>query len=387
MTLLEPRHVAAVIAVLVLTLLAGASLHAGREPDPGEAASVRLPHVTVEPAQLEELSNTIRLTGDIQAIRRAQIRAETGGRVVEMPWRVGDRVASGQVLARLDGSKNRIAIRQARAIIVQAEISLEQASGKLVRSEALFAQHDLSVERRDDAVFAQRKAESTLEMRRAELESLQRATQDFQIRAPYDAYCGEISIQVGDYVSAGTRAFTVVAANSAKAVFKVPAERIGTFSKQETYPVQVPALNRSVTGTVSAIAREADPKSRTFAIELDLPQELSLRSGMIAKLEARLDTGKTALVVPAVALLEKFGGSYLYLVKNGTAHQIPVVIEQRRGARVAVSGELEAGALVVVRGQYRLTTGTQVVTNLMDAKQDRAADDDPRNDSDEVTSR
>jgi len=373
------KRIAVAIAAAVLALVTGtAVLHAGREPDPNESESIQLTPVTVEPARLEELSDTLRLTGEIQAIRRAQIRAETSGRVVEMPWRLGDRVAAEQLLARLDGSKNRIAIRQARAMIVQAEIALEQANDKLVRSEALFELHDLSVEQRDNAVFAKRKAESSLEMRRAELESLQRASQDFEIRAPYDAYCGEIGIQVGDYVSPGDKAFTLIAASGAKAVFKVPAERIGAFSEQETYPIEVPALNRSITGRVSAIAHEADSKSRTFTIELDLPKELSLRSGMIARLETLLDTGRSAVVVPTEALVEKFGGSYLYLVRDGAAHEIPVVIEQRYGARVAVSGDLEADSLVVVRGQHSLTSGARVSMSRADAKQRRDASNDTR---------
>jgi len=375
--LLKPKRVVPAIAVITLTLVAGAAaLHAGREPESNESASAQLLPVTAEPAILEELTDTLRLTGEIQAVRRAQIRAETEGRVVEMPWRLGDRVAAGQLLARLDGSKNRIAIRQARAMIVQAEISLEQANDKLGRSSALFEVNDLSVERRDDAVFAQRTAASNLEMRRAELESLKRTAQDFEIRAPYDAYCGEIGIQVGDYVSPGSRAFTLIAASGVKAVFKVPADRISAFSKQQTYPVSVPALNRSISGIVSAIAHDADSKSRTFEIELDLPKELSLRSGMVAKLETQLDSGRSAIVVPAEALVEKFGGSYLYLVRDGAAQEISVVIEQRRDDRVAVSGELEAGALVVVRGQHRLTNGAQVAVSRTGAKRDHDVSDD-----------
>ncbi|MCP5045096.1 MAG: efflux RND transporter periplasmic adaptor subunit [bacterium] len=376
--LLKPKRIGVAMAVITLALVAGAAvLHAGRESEANEPTDKHLLPVAVEPALLEKLSDTLRLTGEIQAIRRAQIRAETQGRVVEMPWRLGDRVAAGELLARLDGSKNRIAIRQARAMVVQAEISLEQTNDKLARSNALFEVKDLSVERRDDAVFAKRTAASNLEMRRAELESLQRAAQDFEIRAPYDAHCGEIGIQVGDYVSSGTRAFTLIAASGAKAVFKVPAERISAFAKQQSYPVSVPALDRSISAVVSAVAHDADPKSRTFKIELDLPKELSLRSGMVAKLETQLDAGRSAIVVPAEALVEKFGGSYLYLVRKGVAREIPVVIEQRRGDRVAVSGDLEAGALVVVRGQHRLTNGTRVAVSRTDASRDRNVGNGP----------
>jgi len=316
--------------------------------------------VVAAPARPAALSHSLRLTGEIRPLHHARVRAEASGRVVEMPWRIGDHVKSGAVLDRLDGTLNHIEIRRARAALAEAEASAEQAKRKLERTQALFDDKKVSLETHDNSAFGARKAEATREMRRSELDRLKRLAEDFELRAPYDAYLSAIDIQEGDFVSPGTAAFSLVEAGVAKAVFQVPADQIADFRHDQHFSIRVPALARDFDGRVAAIAREADPKSRTFTLELDLASSPQLRPGLIAQVATTIETKRRALFVPARALVEKFGGSYLFVVVDGRARERPVSIEQRRGEEVAVSGELAAGALVVVRGQHRLADGQSV---------------------------
>ena len=317
--------------------------------------------VVVERVAAGPVEATLSLTGEVLAMRRAQIRSETAGRVLEMPLRLGERVEAGTVLAYLDGSKNALAIRQARARVTQAELAFEQASRKYTRSQRLFDREKISVERYDDALFRKRDAEAALELRRAELAALARLAEDYAIRAPYDAYVTEIGIQVGDFVTAGAHAFSLVETEGVKVSFQVPAERMAAFVRSEVHRVEVPALGRVFEGRIAAVARQADARSRTFEVELDLPGEVDLRTGMIAKLATELETGRRGLFVPSSAVVEKFGGSFVFLVEEGRAREIPVSIEYRSDERVAVTGELEAGDWVIASGQHRLASGDRVV--------------------------
>ncbi len=355
------KRATSALVLAVVGVLVGV---AATRNEPEAAAPVEPPlsptKVVVARTSLEPMEDPIRLTGEIRPLRQAQVRAESGGRVLEMALRLGDAVESGQRLAQLDGSKNALAIRQARARVEQAEIMLDQASRKRARSEILFASQKISEEQYDDAVFGQREAEAMLELRRAEHDSLVRLDQDFEIRAPYDAYVTEIGIQVGDFVTPGALAFSIVERGGVKASFKVPADHMAAFAQTERHRIEVPALSRSFDAPVAAIARQADARSRTFEVELDLPRDADLRAGMIARLATRLETGREGLFVPGSAVVEKFGGSFIYVVREGRAHQIPVEIERRSGERVAVSGALGAGTPVIVSGQHRLVDGGPV---------------------------
>jgi len=280
-----------------------------------------------------------------------------------MPWRMGDRVAAGSVMARLDGSKNDLAIRQARARVDQAEIAFEQSRRKRDRSQSLFDNQKVSVEKFDDAVFTHRRTKAELELRRAELASLERIAADHTIRTPYDAFITRIEIEVGDYVSEGAPAFSLVEATGTKASFQVPAEYVASFQRGTRYSVEIPALAQTFDASVEAIAREADSRSRTFEIELDLEPHADLYPGMIAKLSVRLASGDDALFVPSSAVLEKFGGSFIVLYDDGIAREIPVTIVQRDGRTVAISGEIEAGMLVIAVGHHRVQDGDRVVAS------------------------
>jgi RND family efflux transporter MFP subunit len=323
------------------------------QPSPVE---VRLARVTAGP-----LFADLRFTGEVRALRRAQVRAETSGRVLEMPWRIGNRLESDEILARLDGSKNAVAIRQSRARLAQTEIAFEQATKKSKRSEQLFGSEKISAEKYDDAVFTHRRAEAELELRRAELASIERLGSDYAIRAPYEAYITSIDVEVGDYVSDGTAAFTLVAATGTKVVFHVPAESVSSFELGRQYEVEIPALDRKYEARLAAIAKEADPRSRTFELELDVERDMDLHPGMIARISFRVPTGGQGHFVPSHAVLEKFGGSFVFIYENGVAREIPVVIEQRDAERVALSGDLDPGAWVIAAGQHGLDDGSPVL--------------------------
>jgi RND family efflux transporter MFP subunit len=351
------------MALCALVVVAGLAAVDSKRPAhvPEELVEVAPPEVFVQRATSEPLEAPVRLTGEIRARRSAQIRAEASGRILEMPWRLGDRLDAGQVLALLDGSKNELAVRESTARVVQSEIALEQAIKKRDRSQLLFDSEKLSVERYEDALFAYRRAESELELRRAELASLERIANDYVIRAPYDAYITEIAVQEGDFSTAGTHAFSLVEALGTKVSFQVPAEHVSAFQRGSVHRIEIPSIGRSFDAKLAAIAKEADARSRTFELELDLEPQADVHPGMIARLSARLATGGEALFVPSSAVIEKFGGSFVFLYEDGVAREIPVTIQQRDAERVAISGDMADGAWVIAAGQHRLESGARVV--------------------------
>ena len=140
-----------------------------------------------------------------------------------------------------------------------------------------------------------------------------------------------------------------------------PAEQIAAMKVGEVFQVQIPAAGATLPATVSAVGMEADAMSRTFPVEMDIDvAETGARVGMVARLSAELPTANEGVFVPAKALVEKFGGTYLFVAKDNTARELPVTIRERTGDKVAVSGDLSAGDAVIIEGQHRLKNGAAI---------------------------
>jgi multidrug efflux pump subunit AcrA (membrane-fusion protein) len=118
------KRIASVLSLGLVALVGGLAA-VKREPEALTSTDrvVDPVEVVVERVADEPLEAPVSLTGEVLAMRRTQIRAETNGRVLEMPLRIGERVEAGAILAHLDGSKNDLAIREARARASQAEIA------------------------------------------------------------------------------------------------------------------------------------------------------------------------------------------------------------------------------------------------------------------------
>jgi HlyD family secretion protein len=105
------------ILLVVLLLIAGCSgVGGGAETEPEEAT----------PVEVQELSGKVVAEAAIEPAQWSELRFEGSGTVVEVLVAEGDRVAEGDLLARLDPADAELAVRQAEAAVVVAEAQLEQ---------------------------------------------------------------------------------------------------------------------------------------------------------------------------------------------------------------------------------------------------------------------
>ncbi len=309
----------------------------------------------------------------------------------------GAPVVRGTVLARIRPSDYQAVVDKSRgaqeeghagvaaaeAQLVQAQASLAQAELDFTRASALWEQesitkpaYDSSKAKRDIAkaavdagkagIVAATKRRETAE---AQMREAQIALGDTELRAPFDAVVLERRAEIGTLATAGSPVFTLADLATMKARFNVPDFALAGFRPGQSLDLSIDAVSgASIHGRVLSLAPAADPKARSFEIEVAvLNSGLKLRSGMIATVHAPGDTPRQArLQVPASALVhDPTGQRYLvYTIEQSggrsVAKAIPIEPGPLAGNEVVVLSGLTAGQRIVVMGANLLQTGDPV---------------------------
>jgi multidrug efflux system membrane fusion protein len=160
-------------------------------------------------------------------------------------------------------------------------------------------------------------------------------------------------------------AFVLADISSVKATFGVPDITVAHLKKGSKLSIYAEAFpNRQFQGFVSTIAAVADSSTRSFQVEVTVPNgHALLRPGMIASLDVGGSPASTPVTVaPLNAVVRDAGGSSQFavmVVDHGVARQRPVILGQTYGDRIAVKG-VEAGASVVSSGATFVRDGDAV---------------------------
>jgi RND family efflux transporter MFP subunit len=115
-------------------------------------------------------------------------------------------------------------------------------------------------------------------------------------------------------------------------------------------------------GTVHLIHPTIDPASRTFGVEITIPNSnLRLRPGMFARVNMGFGAMKR-VIVPDLAVVRQIGTNdrYVFVYENGVVHKTKVQLGNQVGKNIEVLSGLEEGDQVVVAGMSRLLDQSQV---------------------------
>ena len=115
-------------------------------------------------------------------------------------------------------------------------------------------------------------------------------------------------------------------------------------------------------GVISLVYPTIDPLTRTFPIEIKLPnKDQKVRPGMFARATLNFGTQEN-VVVPDLAIVKQPGSGdrYVYVYKDGKVYHNKVELGRRMGAEYELRSGVENNAQVVVAGQVRLVDGMEV---------------------------
>ncbi|MCP5179134.1 MAG: efflux RND transporter periplasmic adaptor subunit [Pseudomonadales bacterium] len=345
-----------IAAVLIAWLASGLrSEHGGQPPasinEANAQAAARAddrPPTRVRARVVEAESHTAVLTvrGRTENKRTVVVRAETSGKIAARPVERGSRVAAGDLLCRINLDARDASRTQAAEALNQARIDFDGTIR--LKRQGLVA--DTAV-----ASAKARLAAAEADVERAELEIRRTA-----IRAPFSGIVEDVNAELGDYVSPGAPCVTLVDLD--------PMLLVGAVAERDVSDLHVgkPVTGRlidgrRVTGSLTFVGQQSDADTRTYPIEIELPNaDHALRSGITAEIDIPVRETRAHKISPALLALDDAGNTGIRLLNDDNIvefHQVVILNQENDGIWL---GGLPARATIITVGQEMVVPGERV---------------------------
>jgi membrane fusion protein (multidrug efflux system) len=305
----------------------------------------------------------IREIGSVHADQRVNLSAEVGGRLAEIKVEVGDLARVGDLLARLDDERLRIARDLARAEVEMAQANLENSTRDAQRKVDLYQDHVTSEFFLDQASVKVKIDAGQLKVAQARLAAAERDLSDASIISPIAGEITRKHVEVGELIEAGTPLFDIVGIDRVKLAVNVSELEITRLRKGQEAEIRVDGHPGVVFhGRVNTISAEADPQTRSFPVEIlvDNDRAEKLLPGFIGRVRIRGRSFENAISLPQEVVVRRDGHPVVFVVTGDTASARAVELGFSDRGRVLVNRGLKPGEKVVVTGQQSLQDGARV---------------------------
>jgi membrane fusion protein (multidrug efflux system) len=370
-----------IILFFAVTALVVFRLSSGAKTDPRKNRVLTVG--TMSPVK-RDLDVRLTYTADLTPNQLVNVFSRVDGYIAKIDVDKGDFVKAGQLLVEIDHTDYIHAVNQAKANlqsakakVVQQEAAVRNAVLTLNRMQTLIKDQFVSQQDLDTALVNRDAAAALQDSLRAQVQQMAVALAQAEtnlaysyIRAPFAGYIAERNLDPGAYVS-GTTASTSTMSRGILSLHDVdtvrtlievvekdvPLVKVGQRAevRAEAYP------NETFEGTVTRIVQALNRATRTMTVEVDLPnKDHRLKGGMFARVEVLVGTHPQAIQIPldAVSRLEEF--QYVYVVKDGKAHQVPVELGIRVENRIEVLKGLNGDEQLIVSGKDLVSEGAPV---------------------------
>jgi multidrug efflux system membrane fusion protein len=347
-------------------------------------------------SEAQEIDGAVVLRGWTEAARQVEVRAETTGRVISEPLRRGTSVAEGDLMCSLDPGTRRIALADAGARLQEARARLPEAKARLAEAEARLTEaeiNDRAASRLSEGGFASEtrvaatsaaveaaragvssaetgvsSAEAGVQTAEATIAAAENELEKLEIRAPFSGLLESDTAETGALLQPGALCGTIIQLDRVKLVGFVPETQIDRVVDGAAAAARL-SSGREVTGQVTFISRSADPNTRTFRVDVEVPNpDLSIRDGQTVEIAIRGE-GQTAHLLPQSALtLDDEGRFGVRTVEKDAAAFVPVSVVRDTTRGIWVTG-LEPKADVIVVGQEFVTDGVPLAVTLRETRQ------------------
>jgi RND family efflux transporter MFP subunit len=314
------------------------------------------PTVSVATVKLQQVSQSLAMTGTILANNDVMIISETVGKVTAVKVDVGARVQAGDVLVQVDDELKLAAFRT-------AEVNYEKAKKDLQRYEALFKSGSITDTEIEGARLAQKAAE-------AQYVAARRQYTDTRITSPISGLVTSRLVDIGHMVQPGMQVANVVDINTLKINLNVAEKDVFQLQTGMAVEIRSDIYPETVfTGRIHTISAKSE-EAHTYRVQVTLANSGAqpLKAGMFARVTFPLPSAASTLMIPRDALIGSRKDPQVYVIKNNVASLRTIVLGGENGLFVAVLGHLQAGEQVVVSGQSNINDG-QTVNVVAEEKQ------------------
>ena len=302
-----------------------------------EKPKVKLADVTARPVeQIQEYTATV------EAEVKNNIAPSSPVRIDKIFVEVGDHVSQGQRLVQMDAAN-----------LKQTKLQLDNQEVEFKRIDELYKVGGASKSEWDAAKMA-------YDVKKTAYQNLLENT---SLLSPISGVVTARNYDSGDMYSGGNPVLTVEKITPVKLLINVSEIYFTKVKKGAPVDVKLDVYgDEAFEGKISLIYPTIDPTTRTFQVEIQLPnQNQKVRPGMFARASLNFGTEEN-VVVPDLAIVKQAGAGdrYVYVYKDGKVTYNKVELGRRMGAEYELKSGVPNNSQVVIAGQTRLINGTEV---------------------------
>ncbi|MEM7585715.1 MAG: efflux RND transporter periplasmic adaptor subunit [Acidobacteriota bacterium] len=310
------------------------------EPKP----ALRVAVLDVAPQYLAERLST---TGTVRANEQVELVSEIAGKIENIVFREGSRVAAGQVLLEINDDALQAELERTAFRVELAE--RRETQKKQLRDEGVISNEEYDL------------ALNELNVLRSEQRLIEARLLKTKIRAPFAGVIGLRYVSLGSYLSPQTRIATLQDVDSVKIDFSVPERYASRMRPGGEITFRVKGDERAFTGTIYAIEPRVDTDTRSLRLRAESTNpERALLPGAFADVEIVVAEDAEALTVPAISVIPELGGKKVFVLEDGRAQPRTVETGIRTSERVQITRGLEPGERVIVSAIQQLRPGLEV---------------------------
>lgn len=310
-----------------------------------EAPSLRTVAV-VKPSFFQH-AREIRVSGVTAPDKNTVLAARSSGIIVNMRIAQGQRVEADTVVVQLEASEATADLANAEALVAQRQREADVA-------EELFRKGNIP-ELQLTAVKADRAAAE------AQLSQAKAAVDRLSLRAPFSGVIEAVAVELGEWVQIGTPVATLLALDPIVVLAEISEIDIGYIKKNMAAKVRL-VTGQELDGTVRYVAREASGQTRTFAVEVTMPNpDFEIPSGMTAEVRLYAPPVSAVRIPRSIITLSQAGELGLRVVDaNNKTGFVAVELIDDTPDGLVITG-IPEGVRVIVTGQDLVGDGEEVI--------------------------
>lgn len=315
---------------------------------PSEAEQPKAPLrtvATITPPR-RTYARAIRISGLTEADKRAVLATRVAGVIDKLPVKQGQRVKTGDLVLMLAAEEKLSAVSNAKQLLVQRQAELDAAlrlakTGNLPKLQLDTARSNLT------------SAQALLETAQAELDRN-------EVKAPFDGVIDRVPVELGSSVMQGGEVATILSLDPVIARGEVSERDLGYLKIGDKANVRL-VSGQNVEGTVRYISRDASSATRTFRVEIAIPNpEGTIPAGMTAEIALSAQPTDAVILPRSVVTLGDKGDLGIRAVdKDDKVVFFPIDLVDDTPTGLVLGG-IPADARIIVAGQELVKEGEVV---------------------------
>lgn len=319
---------------------------AGAEPAVEAVAAAPLRTVAAVVPMTADHSREIRIAGATEADKSAVLAARSDGIVEMLGVEQGEEIAADTLVLKLVGA-------DVAASVATAKASLAQATQQLDVGEKLFARGSLP----ELELTTRRAAKAAAD---AALQQAQSAEDRLLLKAPFAGIVDNVAVELGEWVQTGAAITTILSLDPIVVKAEVSERDVAFVAVGSSALVRL-VSGEEMQGTIRHIAKQASTGTRTFVVEVALPNpDRKIGAGMTAEVRLFAPPVPAVTVPRSVITISDDGLIGLRVVgPDSIAQFAPVTLLDDTEAGMII-GDVPTGVRIIVAGQDLVRNGEKV---------------------------